>query len=203
MSVTAIIPEPIDTKNDCIKLPFTFDVEKMKKEVEAISIDEFVYYNVIPLRAPAHTIDPSLPQPPPANDYADGSWTDWKNADHLEESPYIKSIVEKFQEYTRVTLVRVLRLEKEKIVREHRDVTLGLQIEKSVIRLTIPVIKDEGADFYLNQEIVPMKPGECWYMRLTDPHKVVNGSDTDRINITIDMIPNEWVQSLILEHDDK
>jgi len=36
-----------------------------------------------------------------------------------------------------------------------------------------------------------MKPGKCWYMRLTDPHSVENNSTTDRINITIDMIPNQ------------
>ena len=123
------------------------------------------------------------------------------NTPSLERSPYLKSIVEMFQEHTTVTLVRALRLEKGNIVKEHRDVTLGLQVEKSVIRLTIPVIKEEKSLFYLNNKIVPMKPGECWYMRLTDPHQVINKSDRDRINITIDMIPNEWVRNLILEND--
>lgn len=193
--------QPVDTKNDCIKLPLTFDVEKMKAEVLPLAKNSFIYYNVMPLRSPAHLVDTSLSPPPPADDYADGSWTDWLNVKELEDAPYLKSIVEMFQEHTTVTLVRMLRLEKGNEVREHRDVTLGLQVERSVIRLTIPVIKDEGADFYLNQEIVPMKPGECWYMRLTDPHRVVNGSDTDRINITIDMIPNEWVRNMILEND--
>ncbi len=194
--------EPTDTKSDRIKLPFTFDVEKMKEEVKKLDLDTFVYYNVMPLRSPAHIVDPSLPKPPPADDYADGSWTDWLNSPQLEASPYLKSIVEKFQEHTTVTLVRLLRLEKGNTVRRHTDATLGLQIHTSVIRLTIPVIKDENADFYLNDKIVPMKPGECWYLRLTDPHSVENNSDSDRINITLDMIPNEWVRNLILENDD-
>jgi len=193
--------EPVDTKNDAIKLPMTFDVDKMKEEVEAMELNNFVYYNVLPLRSPAHLVDSSVPFPPPADDYADGSWCDWLNTKELENSPYLKSIVEKFQEYTTVTLVRALRLEKGNVVKEHRDVTLGLQIERSVIRLTIPVIKDPRAEFYLNNKIVPMKPGECWYLRLTDPHRVLNNSDTDRINITLDMIPNEWVRNMILEND--
>lgn len=197
---TAIL-KPVDTVNDAIKLPMSFDVEKLVAEIEEIGLNKFLYYDVLPLRSPAHLVDPSIPFPPPADDYADGSWCDWLNTNMLENSPYIKSIIEYFQNHTRVTLVRVLRLERGNVVKEHRDVTLGLQIKKSVIRLTIPVIKEEKADFYLNNTIVPMKPGECWYMRLTDPHRVINKSDRDRINITIDMIPNEWVRNLILAND--
>lgn len=193
--------QPVDTKHDAIKLPLAFDAAKMRAEVEALNMNSFIYYNVLPMRAPAHLVDPSLPFPPPADDYADGSWTDWLNAPELEASPYLKNIVEEFQKHTKVTLVRLLRLEKGNTVQEHRDVTLGLQIERSVIRLTIPIIKEEKADFYLNNNIVPMKPGECWYMRLTDPHRVENKSDADRINMTIDMIPNEWVRNLILDND--
>ncbi len=195
------ILEPVDTKNDAIKLPMSFDADKLTQEIENIGLNQFLYYDVLPLRSPAHLVDPSIPFPPPADDYADGSWCDWLNTKSLENSPYLKSIVEQFQEHTTVTLVRALRLEKGNVVKEHRDVTLGLQVEKSVIRLTIPVIKDEKADFYLNNKIVPMKPGECWYMRLTDPHQVINKSERDRINITIDMIPNEWVRDLILSND--
>lgn len=195
------ILEPTDTKNDAIKLPLTFDVEKLKAEIEAMKLNDFVYYEVTPLRSPAHDVDTSLPLPPPADDYADGSWTDWLNTDKLESSPYMKSIVEMFQEHTTVTLVRILRLEADKEVRLHTDPTLGLQVEKSVIRLTIPIIKEEDADFYLNHKIVPMEPGECWYMRLSDPHRVINDSEATRVNISIDMIPNEWVRNLILEND--
>ena len=197
---TAIL-KPVDTVNDAIKLPMSFDIEKLVAEIEGVGLNKFLYYDVLPLRSPAHLVDPSIPFPPPADDYADGSWCDWLNTNMLENSPYIKSIIEYFQNHTRVTLVRVLRLERGNVVKEHRDVTLGLQIKKSVIRLTIPVIKEEKADFYLNNTIVPMKPGECWYMRLTDPHRVINKSDRDRINITIDMIPNEWVRNLILAND--
>ncbi len=184
---------------DRIKLPITFDVDKIKAEIEALNLKEYIYYDAMPLRAPAHQIDPSRPFPPPADDYADGSWTDWLNASELDNSPYLKSMVEQFQEHTRVTLVRILRLGPDSIVKEHTDPTLGLQIEKSVIRLTVPVVTDEGVVFYLNNEPVAMKPGECWYMRLTDPHKVVNESATDRISISIDMVPNEWVRSMIEE----
>ena len=119
----------------------------------------------------------------------------------LISSPYLLSIVDMFREKTKVTLVRILRLASGQMVNEHTDPTLGLQIHKSVIRLTIPIISNENTEFFLNGSIVPMQPGECWYLRLTDPHKVLNRSSGDRINMTIDMIPNEWVQQQILEND--
>ncbi|MBL4707734.1 MAG: aspartyl/asparaginyl beta-hydroxylase domain-containing protein [Flavobacteriales bacterium] len=182
---------------DRIKLNLNFDVEKMKSEVNLLDINKFIYYNVVSLRGPAHMIDPSLPNPPPADDYADGSWTDWKNTADLEESPYLKSIVEYFQTHTKVTLVRLLRLAANEIVKEHTDPTLGIHIEKSVIRLTIPIISPEEVEFYLNKSIVPMKPGECWYLRLTDIHSIINKSNFERINMSIDLIPNNWVTNLI------
>ncbi|MAN28321.1 MULTISPECIES: aspartyl/asparaginyl beta-hydroxylase domain-containing protein [Mesonia] len=182
---------------DRIQLPFTFDVEKMLVEAHALKQEHYEYYKVIPLRAPAHTVDTSLPSPPPASDYADGSWTDWMNTPALEKSNYLKSIIDKFSEYTKVNLVRLLFLAPNSVVAEHKDPTLGLEEEKSMIRLTIPIDNNDDVAFFLNDSLVPMKVGECWYLRLTDAHRVVNKGTTDRINLTIDIIPNDKIIEII------
>lgn len=182
---------------DRIKLPLSYDTAKIMEEIGQLGFKEFEYYNAVQLRGPAHMIDTSLPPPPPAEDYADGTWTDWLNIPELEQTPYLKSIIEQFQEHTFVTLVRLLRLAPGAVLKEHTDPTLGLEVHKSVIRLTIPVLNNDKVVFYLNGTPVHMKPGECWYMRLTDPHQVVNGGTEERINISIDMIPNDWVRKLI------
>ncbi|WP_103068571.1 aspartyl/asparaginyl beta-hydroxylase domain-containing protein [Aquimarina sediminis] len=190
----------IDTKTesfDRIKLPFFFEANKMFSEFEALKIEYFEYYNVIPLRSPAHLVDTSLPFPPPADDYADGSWTDWLDTNELKQSPYLMSVVDTFRKHTTVTLVRLLRLAPNSMVKEHTDPTLALEIEKSVIRLTIPVFKNDKVNFFLNNTVVPMQPGECWYLKLTDPHRIDNHGDTERVNLTIDMLPNEWVRKMI------
>jgi mannose-6-phosphate isomerase class I len=191
------------TTEDRIKLPFTFDVAKMYEECKALQLHQFEYYDVIPLRSPAHLVDTSLPFPPPAADFADGTWTDWMDTNELKKSPYLMSIVDGFRENIDVTLVRLLRLSAGAVVKEHTDPTLALEIEKSVIRLTIPIVKHELVDFYLNGTIVPMKPGECWYLRLTDPHKIENNSPIERINLTIDMRPNDWIRGIIKESESK
>ena len=188
---------PKTESTDRVKLPFTFDAEKMLVEFEALKLQQFEYYNVIPLRAPAHTVDTSLPFPPPADDYADGSWCDWMDTDYLEDSPYLQSVIDTFKANTKVTLVRLLRLAPNSVVQQHTDPTLGLEVHKSVIRLTVPILSKEGIQFFLNDTEVPMQPGECWYLRLTDPHMIENHGAPERINLTLDMIPNEWVRSLI------
>lgn len=185
------------TTNDRIQLPFHFDTAKMIAEFESMKLGDFQYYNVIPLRAPAHTVDTSLPFPPPASDYADGSWTDWLDTPQLINSPYFTEIIDTFKRHTKVTLVRLLRLAPKSTVKEHKDPTLGLEVRKSVVRLTVPILNNNDVDFYLNGTTVPMRPGECWYLRLTDPHKVINDGDTERVNLTIDMIPNDWLRNII------
>ena len=192
---------PKTASTDRVKLPFSFDAEKMLAEFEALKLQQFEYYNVIPLRAPAHTVDTSLPFPPPAADYADGSWCDWMDTDYLKNSPYLNSVIDTFKAKTKVTLVRLLRLAPNSVVQQHTDPTLGLEVEKSVIRLTVPILNKEGIQFFLNDTEVPMQPGECWYLRLTDPHRVINNGSTERVNLTIDMIPNDWIREIIKESD--
>jgi hypothetical protein len=171
----------------------------MLAEVNAFNLRDFIYYDVLPLRSPAYLVDPTKPSPPPVDDYADGSWTEWLDTKMLSESPYLLSVIDTFRAHTDVTLVRLLRLEAGAIVKEHTDPTLGLHVEKSVIRLTIPIQSDDSVEFFLNAEVVPMKPGECWYLRLSDPHRIVNAGTTERINMTIDMIPNDWLRSLLMD----
>ncbi len=182
---------------DRIRLPLNFDAAAMRAEIEAMNLRAFVYYDVMPLRAPAHLVDPSIAPPPPAVDYADGSWTDWLDTPPLKAAPYLTEVVDTFRQHTDVTLVRLLRLETEAVVKEHTDPTLGIEQEKSVIRLTVPIQSNHGVEFFLNQIPVPMRPGECWYLRLSDPHRIVNASDSERINLSIDLIPNAWVRGLL------
>lgn len=196
--MTTYTQAQLDQVADRIKLPFTFDHNKMLTDIERLNLANFIYYDVVPLRGPAHVIDSSIPFPPPADDYADGSWCDWLDTPELTKSPYLNEIVDFFKAKTKVTLVRLLRLEAGQIVKEHTDPTLGIQVHKSVIRLTIPILVNDDVTFYLNGTPVEMGLGECWYLRLTDPHSIVNGGTTQRINMSIDMIPNEWVTENIL-----
>lgn len=190
--------EPL-SKLDRLKLPLFFDLQRMQQDVNALDLGEFIEYSVIPLRSPAHLVDTSLPFPPPAEDYADGTWTDWLDTEVMYKTPYLKEVVDSFRQHCTVNLVRLLRLEAGSTVKEHTDPTLGVQIERSMIRLTIPIFSSPEVTFFLNQQEVPMKEGECWYLRLTDPHSITHKGTQERINLTIDVIPNDWVINLLQE----
>jgi hypothetical protein len=159
---------------DRICLPLDFDAARMLTEVEALKLRDFIYCDVQMLRSPAHLVDPSIPSPPAVDDYADGSWTEWLDTEMLEKSPCLLGVVDTFRTHTQVTLVRLLRLEAGAIVKEHTDPTLGFQEEKSVIHLTIPIQSNDSVEFFLNDIVVPMQPGEYWYLRLSDPHRIAS-----------------------------
>jgi hypothetical protein len=95
---------------DRIQLSLSFDTARMQEEIAALNLDDFVEYNVLPLRSPAHLVDPSIAPPPPAEDYADGSWTQWLDTPMLKSSRYLSSVVDTFGKHSAVTLVRLLRL---------------------------------------------------------------------------------------------
>jgi hypothetical protein len=171
----------------------------MQGEIERLRLGSFREYSVVPLRSPAHLVDTSLPPPPPADNYADGSWTEWLDTPLLASSPYLASVVDTFRPRAEVTLVRLLRLAPEAMIEEHTDPTLGLHIEESVVRLTIPVTASSTSVFFLNDEAVPMAAGECWYLRLSDPHRVINPGEAERINLSIDLRPNDWLYSTLEE----
>ncbi|WP_340065687.1 aspartyl/asparaginyl beta-hydroxylase domain-containing protein [Ascidiimonas aurantiaca] len=195
--ITSTPNDFIDKAGDRIQLPLQFDASEMLEDLKIFKDANFVYYDVVPLRAPAHLVDSTLPFPPPAENYADGTWTDWMDTPTLKKCPSLIKVIDTFKEHATVNLVRLLRLAPNSVVEEHVDPTLGIHIEESMVRLTIPIQTNDQVEFYLNNEIVPMKPGECWYLKLTDPHKVINNGPTERVNLTIDVIPNAWVRSMI------
>ncbi|MFT4940958.1 MAG: hypothetical protein ACI88A_004019 [Paraglaciecola sp.] len=178
---------------DRIKLPISFDADLLLEDIQKMQLKPFIYYDVIPLRNPSHLVDTSIPQPPQSDDYADGSWCEWRNSEALCNSPNFLRVIDFFSSHCNVTLVRLLRLEVGSSVAEHTDPTLAMHIEKSVVRLTIPIQSEEKVNFYLNHKIVAMRPGQCWYLRLSDPHSIEHNGEIERINMTIDLQPNEWL----------
>jgi mannose-6-phosphate isomerase-like protein (cupin superfamily) len=69
--------------------------------------------------------------------------------------------------------------------------------ESGVARLHVPLRTNRRVDFRLNGTRVRMKPGECWYLRLSDPHSVANRGRTDRIHLVVDVRVDDWLRVLL------
>lgn len=169
-------PEIFDPHfTDRVKLPFTYNADRLRNEYTSMGLHPYIYYSSIMLK---------LPHERTADDPPTGH-------------PYLMSLIEAFNVHTHVSLARLLRLEPGAEVREHCDPMLGLEIPDSVVRLTIPICGGDGVTFYLNDTPVPMQAGECWYLKLTDQHRITHNGPMERVNLTLDVKPNSWVQDLI------
>lgn len=181
---------------------FEFDRSKLIQNYDPIRLQQetlniiknqppYIHYSVIPLtQAGRSSVD--------IEDYSDPNWTRWEHTSALSNSPYIQEILTSLD--CQKTNVRLLRLEPYGEIKEHSDPQLNLQLRNQV-RLHVPIFINEQVEFKLNNTLVPLQPGELWYMRLSDLHSVNNHGNTERIQLSIDVVVNEWVENAILQGD--
>lgn len=60
---------------------------------------------------------------------------------------------------------------------------------ESVHRFHIPILTNDFVEFFLNGEIINMKPGICYEINNANMHGVFNKGNTDRIHLLMDIIP--------------
>jgi mannose-6-phosphate isomerase-like protein (cupin superfamily) len=105
---------------------------------------------------------------------------------------YFKKVLDFFQ--CEKTSVRLMKLEAGAIIKEHSDQEMSF--EEGEVRFHIPVHTNQRVEFYIMDEKVPMKEGECWYLNLSLKHRVSNLGNTDRIHLVIDCRVNDWVKDM-------
>ncbi len=175
---------------DRSKLALSYDADRLQPEVLEVvqKFPPYIHYNVIPLIAPGE-------RNAEVTDFSDPNWTTWVETPLLKQCPGINDVLSSLE--CRKTSVRLLRLEPGGELKEHTDPQLNLEF-KNQVRLHVPIFTNEGVEFLLNGEAVPLLPGELWYLRLSDPHAVRNNGQTERIQLSIDVVVNEWIEKLIV-----
>jgi len=182
---------PPDFKFDRSKLALTYDVDRLRQETlyAVRGCPPYIHYSVIPLTvAGKRNVD--------VKDFSDPDWTTWIETSILAKCVYIQEVLASLK--CRKTNVRLLRLEPGAELKEHTDPQLDLQL-RNQIRLHVPVFTNESVEFLLNGTAVPLLPGELWYMRLSDSHSVRNLGQTERIQLSIDMVVNDWIEKMIVQ----
>lgn len=94
-----------------------------------------------------------------------------------------------------VGCARLLCLDAGSSIREHCDPDLG--DPDGEVRLHIPILTGPGVEFLLEGQVVPMAPGECWFLDLARPHRVDNVSEQARVHLVIDARRNDWLRRQI------
>jgi Aspartyl/Asparaginyl beta-hydroxylase len=181
---------------DRLRLPLTFDPGQLAGDLDRLSsapwTRHFVRQNydgewsVIPLRSPAGETHPArmIGTGPTARSFVDTRY--------LEGCRYFREVLSCFRCPLRVA--RLMRLTAGSMIKEHSDPDLSF--EDGMVRFHIPVITNDAVGFYLNDMRVVLEAGSLWYLRLSDPHRIVNGGSTDRVHLVIDAEVNGWVEAL-------
>lgn len=187
---------------DRLLLPLHFDPLRLQQDLEQLEqhasdwIDHFVQQNyegswsVIPLRGTRGATHPVMMI------YSDPSSQEFEDTPFLQYGPYFREVLGHF--HCPLQAVRLMKLATGSKIKEHRD--HDLDYEQGTIRVHVPVRTNPEVAFYLNDRRVVMQEGECWYLRLSDPHRVSNDGP-DRIHLVIDMLVNDWVRELLAAGD--
>ncbi len=184
---------------DRLKLPLSFDPDRLAGDLACLIgfgwTSHFVQQNyegdwsVIPLRGSAGATHPVTMI------YADPMAEAFEDTPMLLACPYFQQVLASFA--CPLHHVRLMRLTPGSTIKEHTD--LDLVYEDGKVRIHISVTTNPGVEFHLNRSRVAMEAGSVWYLRLSDPHSVVNRGDTDRVHLVIDAPVNDWIESLLLE----
>ena len=180
---------------DRLKLDLSFDPLLPLGDLERLEsvdwVEHFVKQNydgdwsVIPLRGPATATHPVMMI------YSDPSCSEFASTPFLDGCPYFRTVLKSF--LCPLQAVRLMKLSSGSRIREHTDHDLAA--ENGTARLHIPIVTNDGVDFRLNGTRVFMNEGECWYLRLSDPHSVENNGDSDRVHLVIDAEVDGWLQA--------
>jgi hypothetical protein len=183
---------------DRLRLPFTFDPDLLARDLERLSTvgwtRHFVRQNydgdwsVIPLRGNAGATHPVMMI------YADPTCRDFADTPMLAACSYFRQVLASFA--APLQAVRLMRLTAGSVIKEHSD--LELSFEEGTVRIHVPVVTNADVEFYLSRNRVVLEAGSSWYLRLSDPHSVVNRGTTDRVHMVIDAEVNDWVRDVLV-----
>lgn len=193
LDIRMAIPDRLRLK---IKLSSQQLIEDLERLEHLDWIQHFVTQNyngdwdILPLRGPKEAVHPVMMA------YSDPTCLEFEDTPFLKECPYISKVLDNFP--FELHAVRLMSLSPGSRIKEHRDHDLSL--EDGAIRLHIPIRTSADVDFKLNGESVNMLEGECWYLRLSDPHSVFNGSQIQRVHLVIDAPVTSSVSKFFSEY---
>ncbi|KAA9339015.1 aspartyl/asparaginyl beta-hydroxylase domain-containing protein [Adhaeribacter soli] len=181
------------------RLPLTANIREIQKEVNLLLNNQWLpHYNrhdyegswdVLVLRGLNGNSQQAFADQVQHGDFA--------NTEILAQCPEIERFLNSLACEKRS--VRLLNLKSGAVIKEHRD--LELAFENGEARLHIPVFTNPKVAFYLDNHLLKMQEGECWYINANLPHRLSNKGQTDRIHLVIDCEVNDWLRS-VFQHSE-
>nr|HQT25981.1 aspartyl/asparaginyl beta-hydroxylase domain-containing protein [Burkholderiales bacterium] len=186
--------QPAAPKTRYLRLPFSFDVVRLKDDVSKIHDGEWIVHandaaydmewRCAPLRSVEGRADHILSLP--GMRYEDTAL--------LSRCQYIREVIDAFE--CEKTSVRLMALAPGSRINPHRD--SGTSFEEGLARLHIPIVTAPEALFTIEGEEVHFPAGRAWYLNACCLHGVHNGSRQPRIHLMLDCVVNPWLEAIFL-----
>ena len=120
-----------------------------------------------------------------------------------KEFPLVEDILSSFK--TEIHRVRFMNLKPgDGELERHTDQVdpdLGISNVR-LMRVHIPIVTNSKVEFTSwgitgSKTIVNMEEGHCWYLDIRKPHRAINGGNSWRTHLVIDVVANEQVRGLL------
>ncbi len=179
-----------------LKLPFSFDVERLQQDLEKINESEWIdHMNTaaydkkwccVPLYAHEGKSDGIYAME------TDGSF---EPTEILQRCDYLKEVIDSFQ--CEKVAVRLMLLQAGDEIKQHTDHDSAL--ESGVLRIHVPIQTNPEVLFTVGGESVHFTQGNTWYLNADLSHGVQNPSNSDRIHLLIDCKVNKWFEDVMVK----
>jgi hypothetical protein len=103
---------------------------------------------------------------------------------------YLRQVLAQFQ--CPVGSARLLQLTPGSVSRDHTHPDRGH--DGGVLRLHVPIQTQPDVELFVEDERVPMRAGECWYIDASSRHRVVSPSSQSRVHLVFDCEPTDWLR---------
>ena len=170
-----------------VRLPWTFPAAALAAEALAVADDDWephfntgIYageWSTATLRAPVGGVGSFA-------GYPDPTATGFAPTDLLARCPAAAAVLDAVP--ATLQSARFLRLGPGAEIREHRDHMLGHAHGEA--RLHVGVTTVPEAELVVDGAVVPVRPGECWYIDASRRHGARNPGQGSRIHLVIDCI---------------
>lgn len=165
----------LDIGQPFIRLPYTFDAERLADEIGGIADSAWMPH---PQRMTGNSAVALISRDGTDNDDFNGRM---QETGHLQGCVYLRQVLASFDEV--LGRSRLMKLAAGSEVAQHVDFNYHWY---SRVRIHIPVLTNSQVTFYCADQKTNMRAGESWIFNAWRRHRVTNESAQDRIHLVID-----------------
>lgn len=159
-----------------IRLPFVFAADALAEEMRALLAEAWLAH---PSGLIGNSAIPLISRDGGDNNDFSGRMAP---TPHLDHCPYHRQVMASFGEV--LARSRLMRIEPGCEVPPHVDFNYHW---RSRVRIHVPVVTAPEVRFHCGESRVHMEAGSCWIFDSWRRHRVINGSQQDRVHLVIDL----------------